>query len=175
MTPVLKQALQKAVNKCTSCKETGRPLRSRKISFGKILSSFNHHVQLDFFFCADFDNAPIFHTVDIRTGYSAASLMQTREMDEAARQLEVAWIKVHGAPSIVSGDIEFFNSRFADALWYFSIQFEPLPARRHNKLGVVERKMRFSVYSSNVFSKMHQNRRCASLRQLNENKWSLAP
>ena len=77
--------------------------------------------------------------VDVHTGYSAASLIQTREMDEAARQLEVAWINVHGAPSIISGDIEFFNSRFAEALRYFSIQFEPRPARRHNKLGVVER------------------------------------
>ena len=90
MTPILKQALQKAVNKCTSFKEKGIPLQSRKISFGKILSSFNHHVQLDFFFCAEFDTAPIFHMVDFHTGYSAASLMQTREMDEAARQLEVA-------------------------------------------------------------------------------------
>ena len=140
ITPILNQALQKAVNKCTSCKETGCPLQSRKISFGKILSSFSHHVQLDFFYRAEFDDAPIFHMVEVHTGYSAASLMQTREMYEAARQLEVAWINVHDAPSIISGDIEFFNSHFADALRYFSIQFEPRPARRHNKLGVVERK-----------------------------------
>ena len=140
MTPVFKQALQKAVNKCTSCNETGRPLQSREISFGKILSSFNHHIQLDFFFSSEFDNAPIFYMVDVHTGYSPASLMQTHEMDEAAPQLEVACINVHGAPSIISGDIQFFNSGFADALGYFSIQFEARPERRQNKLGVVERK-----------------------------------
>lgn len=65
--------------------------------------------------------------------------METREIDEAAQQLEVARINVHGAFCIVSGDIEIFNSRFGDALKYFSVQFELRPARHNNELGIVER------------------------------------
>lgn len=61
-------------------------------------------------------------------------------MDEAARQLEYTWINVHGAPKTVCGDLEFFNSTFFNALRYFGCAFQPRPARRNNKLGVVERK-----------------------------------
>ena len=139
MTPVLKQALEKSAKKCSSCKETGRPLQSRKISFNKILTSFNHHVQLDFFFCAEYENQSIFHMVDVHTAYSAASLMSSREMSQVAHQLAVKWINVHGAPLTMSGEVEFFNTRFSDALRYFDIKFEPLPALLHNKPGVVER------------------------------------
>lgn len=62
------------------------------------------------------ESAPIFYMDDVNTGYSAASLVETREMDDATRQLQVACINVHGAPSIVCGDIEFFKSRFGDVL-----------------------------------------------------------
>ena len=128
MTPVLKQALEKDAKKCTSCKEICRPLQSRKISFHRILTSFNHHVQLDFFFCAEYDNQTIFHMVHVHTAYSAASLMPSREMSQVAQQLEVKWINVHGAPLTMSGGVEFFNTRFSDALSYFDIKFEPRPA-----------------------------------------------
>ncbi len=45
MTLVLKQALEVALSKCTSCKTTGRPLNSKKISFDKLLRTFNDHVR----------------------------------------------------------------------------------------------------------------------------------
>ena len=66
--------------------------------------------------------------------------MQTRQMDEAGQQLEIAWINIHGAPSTISGYIEFFSFHFGDALRYFAIEFEPRPVRRHDKLDVVEQK-----------------------------------
>lgn len=53
---------------------------------------------------------------DVNTFYSATPLVETREVDEAARQLKVPQINVHGAPSMMYGDIEFFNHRFGDAL-----------------------------------------------------------
>ena len=140
LTLVLEQALRKAASRCSSCKQTGRPANSRKISFARILGSFNKHVQLDFFFAKELDNIPILHIVDVHTGLSAAHLMPSREMTLSARALEVNWINIHGSPAVVSADPEFFNSRFAEALRYFNIQFQPRPARRHNKLGVVERK-----------------------------------
>ena len=41
LQPVLKQALAKVIDKCTSCKSTGRPLNVRKVSLNKLLRSFN--------------------------------------------------------------------------------------------------------------------------------------
>ena len=140
LTPVLEQALRKVAGRCSSCKQTGRPANSRKISFSRILGSFNKHVQVDFLFAKEFHNISILHIVDVHTGLSTAHLMPSREMTLSARALEVNWINLHGSPAVVSADPEFFNSKFAEALRYFDITFQPRPARRHNKLGVVERK-----------------------------------
>jgi len=60
-------------------------------------------------------------------------------MDEAMKTLEIIWINLHGPPNTISADPEFLN-KFANPLNYFNIGFEPTPARRHNKIGVVERK-----------------------------------
>ena len=65
--------------------------------------------------------------------------MPTREMRLSTRALEVNWINVHSSPAIVSADVEFFNSKFADSLRYFDIDFQPRTAPLHNKLGFVER------------------------------------
>jgi len=140
LTPILRQALKSAFDKCTSCKSTGRPVDSRKISFGRIKVNFNSHVQVDFFFVSELGNEPILHMTDVHTGFSVTSLQPTREMDIAAKAFELKWINNHGAPEVVSGDVEFLNSKFSSSLRYFHIMFEARPARRHNKLGVVERK-----------------------------------
>jgi len=41
---------------------------------------------------------------------------------------------------VVSRDPGFFNKKFAESVNYFGSKFEARPARRHNKLGVLERK-----------------------------------
>ena len=47
LTPILKQALKNAFDKCGSCKLTGRPLSARKVSFRRLLYSFNEQVEID--------------------------------------------------------------------------------------------------------------------------------
>ena len=140
MNPVLRQALSSSFNRCTSCKKTGRPLSSKKVSFGKILATFNQYVQVDFLFITDIADEPILHIVDSHTGFSVAAVVPSRRMEEAARQFEYRWVNVHGAPSVVAEDLEFLNPTFMNAIRYFGCEFQQRPARRHNKLGIVERK-----------------------------------
>jgi len=82
LTPVLRQALQLAIEKCTSCKSTNRPLNSKKISFDKLLRTFNDHVQLDFFFIKELTQLPILHIRDKATGYSETVVQRGRDIEE---------------------------------------------------------------------------------------------
>lgn len=56
LTPQVKKSLESVVQKCSSCKSTGRPNRSRNVSLSKPLNEFNEHVQIDYFFMNEFDN-----------------------------------------------------------------------------------------------------------------------
>ena len=140
LTPVLKEALEAAFAKCTSCRVTGRPLRSRKVSFGRLLLSFNDHKQIDFMFLSEMHKLPILHIIDMSTGYSCTFLMETREMEYVERELEIHWINHHCPPAVMSGDPEFRADVFIKFLKYYRIRYESRPARRHNKIGVVESK-----------------------------------
>ena len=137
---ILDDALKQAVERCRSCKGTGRPLQNRSVSIRKVLSTFNSHVQLDLFYLTEMGNAPVLHLVDVHTGFSATALVPTRDIDIAARTIEKIWVNIHGAPAKLSGDPEFMNKKFARLMERFSVTVEPRPARRHQKIGVVERK-----------------------------------
>lgn len=139
LTKELKRHLLDAYNKCTSCREVGRPYNSKKVSFKKVFAGFNDSVQIDFCYVTELSKNPILHVVDTSTGYSATRLCDTRYMDEAMVSLEEIWIHIHGSPRSLSADPEFLN-KFTKDLNYYHIQFIPVPARRHNKIGVVERK-----------------------------------
>lgn len=140
LNPVLKQALKSVVERCTSCKSTGQPLRSSKISPWKVCLNFNDHVQMDFFFIKELTDKPIYHLADLHTAYSETSLVESRDMSVAGTFFETMRVNHHEAPRAVSGDMEFTNKKFLDCLRYFHVKIEPRPARRHNKMGVVERK-----------------------------------
>lgn len=60
-------------------------------------------------------------------------------MDTEAAVLEAIWINHHGHPLYVSADMKFLN-KFTKESHYFGVKFNPVHARRQNKLGVVERK-----------------------------------
>ena len=137
---ILDEELKRAVEKCSSCKGTGRPLNNRPISLRKILSTFNTHLQLDFFYITEMGQAPILHLVDVGTGLSATSLVPSRDIDVAAKTIEKIWFNIHGPPAKLSGDPEFVNGKFSELMKRFSVTVEPRPARRHQKIGVVERK-----------------------------------
>ena len=138
LSPQLRSELENVASKCTTCLQTGRPLNARKVSFSRVLSSFNEHIQIDFMFIAELGNLPILHMVDVGTGFSATVLMTSRDLDEAARFVELHWFNVHGPPRIVSGDPEMFKGSFKELLSRHYCKFDPRPARRHNKIGSVE-------------------------------------
>ena len=140
LTPVLSQALHSAYDRCISCTSTGRPAASRKVSFKKLLYTFNDHIQVDFFFIKSFKNTPIQHIVDVASGFSATDILPSRDMDVAAKIIECKWIHQYGPPQRFSADPEFDNVSVKDVLRRHFIDFEPRPARRHNKVGHVERK-----------------------------------
>ncbi len=137
MTLALKQALEVATSKCTSCKTTDQPLRSKKISFDKLLRTFNDHVQADFLFIRELAKEPILHERDKATGYSATATLSSRDMNEIATAFVRLWINSHGPPKAESADGEFVTEPFKDLLRNHGILFEERPPRRHEKIGIV--------------------------------------
>ena len=101
---ILDEELKLSVERCGSCKGTGRPLQNRKVSIRKVLSTFNSHIQLDSFYITEMGNAPVLHLVDVNSGLSATALVPSRDIDVAARKIEKIWINIHGAPAKNSGD-----------------------------------------------------------------------
>lgn len=81
--------------------------------------------------------------IDVSTGFSATVTLDSRSIKTATRPFEVAWCNVQDPPDRVSSDPEFGNQVFADSLKYLGIKISPATARRHNKIGVVERKEYF--------------------------------
>ena len=61
-------------------------------------------------------------------------------METMKNSVERYWICIHGAPSTVSGDDAYDKPNFHKFLKQHNITYKPRPARRHNKLGSVERK-----------------------------------
>lgn len=82
LTPVLQQALEAVVEKCTTRRSTGCPLLSQKVSFRLLLVPFNNHVQVDFSFISELENLPILHMVDLSSAFSVTVMLETRELGE---------------------------------------------------------------------------------------------
>lgn len=78
--------------------------------------------------------------VDTETAFSVACSTSNRNIENVRMLFELYWINVYGASKTISGDPQFINDKFKEALVYFKISLEERPARRHNKLGAVERK-----------------------------------
>ena len=115
LTPVLRQALQSAYNKCTPCLATGRPLRVGT-------------------------KMPTVHIGDSKSGLSVAKVMTSRKLDEAVRIVETECFNVYGPPLTASTDPEFAKDLFLPFLKYEQLKFEPRPARRQNIIGIAESK-----------------------------------
>ena len=138
LNPILSQALELVVQKCTSCKRSGRPLHSRKVSFARVLSGFTDHLQADFLFIKELQNIPILHIVDVGTGFSATALMSSRDMEDASRMIKTKLFHVHGPPPVLSGDPEFDNRIIRRLCADAEVEYAARPARMHYKIGSVE-------------------------------------
>lgn len=95
---------------------------------------------MDFLFIQELGNKSTLHIGNYSTDFSVASILRSKETDSAARCFEINCCNIHGALKIISGDPEFNKRPFIDAVSYLGIEFAPRTARRHIKLGVVERK-----------------------------------
>ena len=144
MANILDRRLQKCIDNvysaCHVCCRTGRPKTSRKVSLSHIASTFNQSVQVDFFFPTIRGiRRTLLHMRDRGTGYSEIEALPSRDLDDAAVSLDRTWLSRHGAPGTISGDQEFNKGAFKRLLKAHDILFEARPARRHNKVGSVER------------------------------------
>ena len=76
--------------------------------------------------------------VDVGTGFSAASLMSSRDMEDASWMIKTKWLDVNGPPRMLSGNPEFENRVIRDLCTAAQVKYAARPARRHNKIGSVE-------------------------------------
>lgn len=138
MTPTLSAALDDVYDNCKICCTTGRPLNTNKVSFNTVLAGFNDHLQVDFLFIKELGSMPILHMVDKATSMSATALMPSRNIDEAAKMITTRWFDIYGAPTVLSADPEFRKNSITSLCTDHNVTYEPRPARRHNKIGIVE-------------------------------------
>ncbi len=64
--------------------------------------------------------------------------LSSRDMNEVATSFVRLRISSHCPPKAISADVEFVTVPFKDMLRNHGILFEERPARRHNKIGIVE-------------------------------------
>lgn len=105
---------------------------------------------LDFYYFAygDLKVTSIFlHAHCAGTDYSETENVKGRSIDTSAKLFDRMWISRHGAPRFVGGDSEFDKAPFKELLRMHDIQWKPRPARRHNQVGMVERKNRVMTES----------------------------
>lgn len=94
---------------------------------------------MDYCFVHELLRSPVFHVIDIASGFSATALTTLRKANENMKVLQFIWINIHGPPQTICTDAEFWTT-FAMETEYFNINFNSVPARRQNKLEVGERK-----------------------------------
>lgn len=89
LTLCLRRHLLEAFNKCSFCKQVGRPADSRKIIFVKLLSCFNGKVQMDFCYLTELAKYRILHMVDAATGFYSTLLSDSRLIPEEMKSFEL--------------------------------------------------------------------------------------
>ena len=124
---------------CHRCLETGDPEISKKFNLNKLHKQFNDRVQIDI---AYWKGKMFLHIVDYATSYSEAVPVQSRNMESLVLAFERTWIHRHGNCKEIYGDQEFESSFLLKWCKDRCVKFNPVPSRRHNKTGTVERKNR---------------------------------
>lgn len=140
----MKKVVTEVAQSCEICAKSGPPSVSRKLSVSHINQAFNEEVQMDFMYCMIRGTRHVvIHFVDSGTAFSEAVIVPGRHMDVIIGAIEKEWINRHGAPRFMSGDDEFDGTKkkkLGAFLESRNIGMKARPVRRHNKLGIVERK-----------------------------------
>lgn len=101
--------------------------------------SLNESVQVDFCYVSELSEMPILAVTERSPGRTRHQLVRTRDMDHIASVIETLHILEDGPPEEPRGDPEFDNDSIKCMYTRHSIKFCETPARRHNKIGSVER------------------------------------
>lgn len=134
-------AIDKVDAACEICARHGRPLSSTKISLTHVNEAFNEEIQIDFTFCdIQGEKHKLMVITDTGTGYTEAQRVISKDMNTIVLLVEVLWICRHGASKKLSADDEYHRNKLTTFLNSQDIEFKPRSARRHNKVGIVERK-----------------------------------
>lgn len=141
MTKELESAIDKVENACEVCVKNGRPRNSKKVSLNNVNEAFNQEIQMEFTFC-DIRGMKqtLIVVIDTGTGYTESSIVIKKDIDTIINMLESLWICRHVAPENISADDEYHRRKLTTFLDAHDIKFEARPSRRHNKVGIVERK-----------------------------------
>lgn len=138
----LEAAIEKVVTACEICTSSGRPTSSKKVSLTHVNEAFNEELQVDFTFC-DIRGSKLIllHQTDSGTGYCEMFITNNRSMTSIKHHVETGWIYLHGAPTAITDDYEYNRRPLQAYLYIHRTLLHPKPAQRHNKIGIVERKI----------------------------------
>ena len=130
-------------SECEICARNGRPASMRKVSLTHVNSAFNQEIQIDFTHC-DIRGTryTLINMTDRGTVWTEMCIVEKQNIDTMKSSVKRYWICVHGAPGALFADDAYDKPNFHTFLKQHNIVYKPRPARRHNKLGCVERKNR---------------------------------
>lgn len=138
-TEELNHALKSMGERCEICLQNGRPLMSRK-RHRTLHSGYNESIQVDFCYVEELrPKQPILAITERSAGFTRHALVRSRDMDEISSVIEQVHFLEYGPPKEFRGDPEFDNRQIRDMLARNSVSFQSTPARRHNKVGQIER------------------------------------
>ena len=131
------------IDNCAVCIRVGDPRPSRKISFTKLHCGFNDHIFVDIMYWSDRSgDHMVLNCVDLATSYSRLGMVRNRSIPHVLSVFETIWLHYNGICGNVITDSEFHNDACRNWFSQRGIKLSPVPSRRHNKAGIVERKNR---------------------------------
>lgn len=141
LTNELRTAIHDTCINCHVCTRTGPPAQMKKISLNHVNQNFNDEIQADFLFVKIRKvTYTVIHFTDTGTAYSEGTIVEDRKQTTIIREFERTWLYRHGAPNYLSADDEFHRPTIVSSLAQRGVSVKPRPARRHNKVGIIERK-----------------------------------
>lgn len=149
LTPQVDHELQKIVRRCDSCPLTGSNVSSaglRRVSLTKNLHpQGNRLVEIDHVSHVLSSSPAVREQLCLSmacnsTGYGETPPVASKSLPVAVATIEQVWILRHGAPEMLAGDPGLGGRVMSAFCEQHSIVWEPRPPRRHNAIGVVERR-----------------------------------
>ena len=152
LTDDLASAIDTVDASCNICIQHGRPLPSKKVSLTHVNEAFNEEIQIDFTYAVvyrrsannpntyDREKHILLVMTDTGTRYTEATIVTDRSVSTIINAYEKHWLCKHGASKRLSADDEYHRRALTGYLETHGIIFRARPTRRHNKIGIVERK-----------------------------------